>query len=152
MGGNFNESTLNLNSYKKSKEVEDGKEWVANSDKKWFKPWTWFEESGYYRPTFKTVDVINLSMLVNDYLKGVEKELYKNKETAYKYAIEQSKDIGEYFKKEFSILDKVLKDKLNELESYATDKEKVEERIKESEKRLKWLEDIKVQVESILEI
>ena len=54
--------------------------------------------------------------------------------------------------KEFNSLDKVLKYKLNELESYATDKEQAEERIKESEKRLKWLEEIKVQVESILEI
>ena len=152
MGGNFNESTLNLNSYKKSKEVEDGKEWVANSDKKWFKPWTWFEESGYYRTTYKTVEVIDLAKLADAFFSRVQDGLYENKENAYKYAIDQSKNIGEYFKKEFNSLDKVLKYKLNELESYATDKEQAEERIKESEKRLKWLEEIKVQVESILEI
>ena len=93
-----------------------------------------------------------MSKLAYDYFDRIQDGLYENKENAYNYAIEQSKDIGEYFKKEFSNLDKILKDKLNELESYASDKEKVEERIKESEKRLKWLEDIKVQVESILEI
>ena len=152
MGGNFNETTLNINSYKKLIQVEDGEEWVANSDKKWFKPWTWFEESGYYRTTHKNIEVIDLSKLAYDYFDRIQDGLYENKENAYNYAIEQSKDIGEYFKKEFSNLDKILKDKLNELESYASDKEKVEERIKESEKRLKWLEDIKVQVESILEI
>lgn len=152
MGGNFNESALNINSYKKSKEVQDGEEWVTNSDKKWFKPWTWFQESGYYRTTYKNIEVIDLSKLAYDYFDRIQDGLYENKENAYNYAIEQSKDIGEYFKKEFSNLDKILKDKLNELESYASDKEKVEERIKESERRLKWLEDIKVQVESILEI
>ena len=152
MGGNFNESALNINSYKKSKEVQDGEEWVTNSDKKWFKPWTWFQESGYYRTTHKNIEVIDLSKLAYDYFDRIQDGLYENKENAYNYAIEQSKDIGEYFKKEFSNLDKILKDKLNELESYASDKEKVEERIKESERRLKWLEDIKVQVESILEI
>ena len=152
MGGNFNESALNINSYKKSKEVQDGEEWVTNSDKKWFKPWTWFQESGYYRNTYKNIEVIDLSKLAYDYFGRIQDGLYENKENAYNYAIEQSKDIGEYFKKEFSNLDKILKDKLNELESYASDKEKVEERIKESERRLKWLEDIKVQVESILEI
>ena len=39
-------------------------------------------------------------------------------------------------------LDSVLKDKLKELESFATDQEKAEERIKESERKLTWLETI----------
>ena len=46
----------------------------------------------------------------------------------------------------------VLKRKLKELENYATDKEKAEERIKETEQKLKWLEEIKAKVESILEV
>ena len=49
-------------------------------------------------------------------------------------------------------LDGILKEKLAELESYATDKEKAEERIKESERKLSWLEQIKAKVELIVEI
>jgi hypothetical protein len=37
-------------------------------------------------------------------------------------------------------------------EFYATDKKKAEERIAESERKLKWLEQIKAKVEAILEI
>ena len=48
--------------------------------------------------------------------------------------------------------DDMLKQKLSELESYATDKSQAEKRIKETEKRLKWLEGIQKQVASILEI
>ena len=52
----------------------------------------------------------------------------------------------------FKRLDDVLKSKLSELESFTKDKEKADERIKECEARLKWLEKIKSKVESILEI
>ena len=55
-------------------------------------------------------------------------------------------------RKEFERLDDMLKQKLSELESYATDKSQAEKRIKETEKRLKWLEGIQKQVASILEI
>ena len=49
-------------------------------------------------------------------------------------------------------MDNILKQKLAELENYATDKTKAEERIKETERRLAWLENIKNRVASILEI
>ena len=42
--------------------------------------------------------------------------------------------------------------KLSELESCATDKEKADERARESERKLRWLEEIKTKVESILEV
>ena len=42
--------------------------------------------------------------------------------------------------------------RLDHVIDYATDKEKAEERIKETEQKLKWLEEIKAKVESILEV
>ena len=66
--------------------------------------------------------------------------------------MKQSNRIAAAFNKEFKRLDDVLKRKLKELENYATDKEKAEERIKETEQKLKWLEEIKAKVESILEV
>jgi hypothetical protein len=49
-------------------------------------------------------------------------------------------------------LDDQLKAKLDLLEDYATQENKVEARIAETERRLNWLEEIKAKVESILEI
>ena len=46
----------------------------------------------------------------------------------------------------------MLKNKLAELENYATDKKLAEDRVKESELKLAWLKQINVKVESILEI
>ena len=135
-----------------TKEVEDGEEWVANTDKKWYKPWTWFQESGYYRTKYKDVQYVNGEQIAQEFFAPVQEFIWDNGENAQKHALKQSKKISSLFNEEFKNLDNILKDKLTELEMVAKDKERVEERILESECKLKWLEDIKEKVESILEI
>lgn len=135
-----------------SKKVEDGQEWVENTDKKWYKPWTWFQEKGYYKKKYKTVKFVLANDLAQEFFAPIEDNLGYNGEQAYRHAIKQANRIAASFNKEFERLDGVLKQKLAELESYATDKTKAEERIKETESRLAWLEEIKKRVTSILEI
>ena len=135
-----------------SKKVEDGKEWVENTNKKWYKPWTWFQEKGYYKTKYKTVKYVPASELAQEFFAPIKETVVSNGELAQKHAIKQSNRIAASFNKEFERLDGVLKQKLFELESYATDKTKAEERIKETERRLAWLEVIKNHVASILEI
>ena len=136
----------------KQKKVEDGEEWIWNMNKKWYKPWTWFQEEGYYRTKYKTVQYIDAGSMADDFLRPIQEGLYKNGD----FAIEQAEKASEYisgeFRKEFEKLDELLEKMLNELESYALDKEQAEARIKESESRIKWLEEIRHEVESILEI
>lgn len=135
-----------------SKEVENGKEWVENTNKKWYKPWTWFQEKGYYRTKYKTVKYVPASDLAQEFFAPIKETVLNNGEFAQKYAIKQSNRIVASFNKEFKRLDGVLKQKLSELESYATDKTQAERRIRETEERLAWLEVIKNRVTSILEI
>lgn len=135
-----------------SKEVKNGKEWVENTNKKWYKPWTWFQEKGYYRTKYKTVKYVPASDLAQEFFAPIKENVVNNGERAQEHAVKQSGQIVASFNKEFKRLDDVLKQKLAELESYATDKTQAEERIKETEKRLEWLETIKTRVASILEI
>lgn len=135
-----------------SKEVENGKEWVENTNKKWYKPWTWFQEKGYYRTKYKNVKYVSASDLAQEFFAPIKENVVNNGKLAQNHAIKQSNRIVASFNKEFERLDDVLKQKLSELESYATDKTQAEERIKETEKRLAWLEEIKNDVASILEI
>lgn len=135
-----------------SKEVADGKEWVENTDKKWYKPWTWLQEKGYYYQKYKTVKFIPAAELAKEYFAPIQKTLANNGYFAQQYTLEQSNRIVASFNKEFERLDSVLKQKLSELESYASDKTLAEERIKETERRLAWLEDVQKRVASILEI
>lgn len=153
MGGTVpNADDFSVTKLVQSKEVENGKEWVENTNKKWYKPWTWFKEKGYYRTKYKTVKYVPASELAQEFFAPIKETVVNNGELAQKHAIKQSNRIVASFNKEFERLDGVLKQKLSELESYATDKTKAEERIKETERRLAWLEVIKNHVASILEI
>ena len=99
----------------KEKEVSDGEEWVSNSSKKWYKPWTWLQESGYYRKKYKTIKFIDGSELAREFFRPIETGLSNNGDAACKYALKQSKNIAERFNKEFTRLDEILKTKLSEL-------------------------------------
>ena len=135
-----------------SKKVENGREWIENTNKKWYKPWTWFQERGYYRKKYKTVKYIDAGELADEYLSKIQTLIYDNGENTIKYATKQSVNILRAFKKEFEKLDNILKEKLDQLKSYATDRTRAEARIQESEERLEWLKSIKAEVESILDI
>lgn len=134
------------------KKVVDGEEWVENTDKKWYKPWTWFDEDGYFRKNYKSVKYISADELAQVLLAPIQEEVYDNGDASQEYAKNQAKRIAEYFNDEFEYLDGILKEKLAELKSYATDKDKADRRLKETEKRLQWLNDINKRIEDILEI
>ena len=135
-----------------TKKVEDGEEWVENTDKKWYKPWTWFQERGYYRTKYKEVKFVDASEVAQTFLTPVEDSIFANAESAREQAKEHSKSIAVYFNDEFEKLDNILDKKLKELKMYATNKDDVEELILKTEENLQWLEYITQKVESILEI
>lgn len=151
-GSVISSDDFSLNNFIQSKKVEDGEEWVANTDKKWYKPWTWFQEKGYWRTKYKTVKYVDAGEIAQVFFTPITDTIYEDSEVARKHALKQANRIADMFNKEFKRLDDVLKNKLAELENYATDKEKAEERIRESERKLAWLKDIKDKVDSILEI
>lgn len=155
MNGSVNLVEISSHVKRHSKEVEDGQEWVKNYEKKWYKPWTWFQKSGYYRTKYKKVEFIKADELRQECLAPIQESIFDNGDLAIKYALKESKHLSEKFcgeNGEFARLNLILKNKLNDLKSYAIDKNKAEERIKETELRLNWLEDIKNRVNSILEI
>ena len=152
MGGSVNLDVLSIENIIRCKEVEDRKEWVENTDKKWYKPWTWFEEEGYYRKIYKNKEYIDAEDLFQKIIQPLENSIIENTNYAKDYAVEQSEKISEEFNSKFEELDNVLKGKLDELKSIASDEEKAEKRVQESECKLKWLKEIKEEIESILEI
>ena len=67
-----------------SKKVENGREWIENTNKKWYKPWTWFQERGYYRKKYKTVKYIDAGELADEYLSKIQTLIYDNGENTIK--------------------------------------------------------------------
>lgn len=135
----------------RSRRVEDGGHY--ESRRKWWNPFSWFSEDVWV-PEYRTETTyyVNSGDLAQKYFAPIEESLYNNGRSANNHAISESKEIAKLFVAEFKRLDNILNGKLKELKSYATEKDKVKERIKETERNLAWLQGIKNRVNSILEI
>ncbi len=136
----------------KTEEVKTGERWVANTNKKWYKPWTWFQESGYYEDIIENKEYVDGQNLAGKFFAPIEEKLYENSASAVKYAKEQTVIIKKNFAGKFDELDKVLKNKLDELKACATEEKAAEEQLAESKRKLEWLNDIQERVNAILDI
>ena len=150
------ESSVDVNSLieklTKSEKIKVGEEWVSNTSKKWYKPWTWLQEKGYYQDIYEDRQFVDALELANRYFAPIEEQLRLNVNSAKKYAKDQSNNIKIAFSNKFKELDDVLKGKLAQLEICATDCKNVDKIIEETNKRLKWLENIQKHIEEILDI
>ncbi len=143
---------ISIRKLTQTKKVEDGQEYVKNTDKKWYKPWTWFQESGYYRTKYEEVKFVPGKDLAVTFFAPIDKGLAEKAAAAQKHALQQAQNIANSYSKEFARLDDILQEKLAEMQSYVTEQDKAEERIRETSERLAWLENIQKEVESILDI
>ena len=144
-------STL-ISEMTRSERVKVGEEWVENSSKKWYKPWTWFQEKGHDKDIYEDKEYVDGTELAQRFFAPIQELLYENSANAVKYAKEQTCVIKKAFAKKFDELDTVLSSKLKELEECAKDNANIEARIKETQDRLAWLERIQEKVNAILEI
>ena len=153
MQGDIDSDTSTLiNSITRTERIKVGEEWVENTKKKWYKPWTWFQESGHYRNVYANKEFVDGTELAQKFIAPIQEQLYNNRNGAVEYAKDQTRKIKEAFTLKFDELDEVLKKKLGELEVCARDNENIEAMIKETQDRLAWLEKIQEKVNSILDI
>lgn len=136
----------------KTKRVEAGEEWIENTDKAWYKPWTWFQESGHWKTIYKNVDYVDREELSQKFFAPIQENLYENSAAAQNYAKEATKRIKRDFAGKFDELDEILKAKLNELKVCASDEKEARKKLEEAQRRLDWLNDIQKKVDTILDI
>lgn len=121
-------------------------------DKKWYKPWTWFQESGYYRTKYKNIEFIKFDELSEELLALIKENFIENGNNAKKYARAVSEQIVQKFAFKFKKIDNILKLKLKELDSIVSSDKMTSELISETEKKITWLNDMTGKVMSILDI
>lgn len=141
-----------INNLTETERVKVDEVWVENTSKKWYKPWTWFQEKGHWKDIYEDKEYIDGTKLAQRFFAPIQEQLYENSNNAVEYAKAQTKKIKQDFSKKFTELDAVLKKKLQELEECANDNRDVERRIRESQAKLKWLEEIQVKIKTILDI
>lgn len=141
-----------INNLTETERVKVDEVWVENTSKKWYKPWTWFQEKGHWKDIYEDKEYVDGTKLAQRFFAPIQEQLYENSNNAIEYAKAQTKKIKQDFSKKFVELDTVLKKKLQELEDCTNDNKNVERRIRESQAKLKWLEEIQIKAKAILDI
>lgn len=126
--------------------------WVENTNKKWYKPWTWFQEKGHWRDVYEDREYVKGKELADAFFAPLLETFYKNQEDINASTKQQVAQIKLEFAKKFKQLDDALNAKLIELEKCASDESAVDKIIEDSTARLNWLTDIQNRVNAILEI
>lgn len=152
MEGEISDNSLIVENLTKIKKVKDGEQWVENTDKAWYKPWTWFQKSGHWKTVYKDVEYVDREELSQKFFAPIQENLYENSAAAQNYAKEATKRIKRDFAGKFDELDEILKEKLNELKECASDEKEAQKKLEEAQRRLDWLNDIQKKVDTILDI
>lgn len=136
----------------KTERVKTGEEWIPNYKKKWYKPWTWPQEKGYYKDIMENREYVDGKLLAEKYFAPIQEQLYENSSSAQEYAKKEAERIKEAFAKKFDELDNLLNMKLEELKACATDEKNAQKKLEEAQSRLEWLDNIQTKVNAILDI
>lgn len=128
--------------------------WVENTSKRWWKPWTWFQDDGYYRTIVEYEDreYVDGTRVAQKFFAPIQESLYENSSSTKQYAKETTERVKKQFEKKFDELDILLGKKLNELRSCAADKAQAQRAVEEAQQKMAWLQKIQSRVNAILEI
>ena len=130
---------------------DDKYKWVP-SKKKWYNPFSWFNEGAHWegKTIEKYVDYVDMNEVASDYIVPFQKSLDDTKKDAVNHVKSETQRLKEHLKSELAKIDKVLNQKLDALSKTEADNKAKAEEIAVKEKNLKWLESIQNQVNHII--
>ena len=150
------ESKIDINSLieklKTNEVINVGVEYVKNPEREGWGIFKFWKPMYIYRDVYEDKEFVDGSKLAQKYFAPIQKELFDYRDFAIEYASKQTENIKVDFNKKFIELDEVLKKKLLELQNCISNNENIERTIEESNEHLKWLENIQLRIDSILEI
>lgn len=142
-----------INSYKYDERYDTGEEeWVENTNKKWYKPWTWFEESGHYRTIYANREMVDYSTVENEYLTPIIRSFNENLESAQNTAQDEAEQFKKFFLKQLDELQVALKKKVEENEKLTQNQSSIDALIEAEKEKVAWLENFLMRLDAILEI
>lgn len=119
--------------------------------KRWFNPE--YQETEYYDVEVKEeVTFISRQKMRDQLVSPITAELFEEKDRILGYAKDETDSIKEYFYEQFDEVDAILAEKTRELMEITSSKEASERALQEATDLLQKLEEVKNELEAILEI
>ena len=137
-----------IGKHKEYKELFGVRRWLnEHFGTNFYVDYKWVEEYGIVDHNY-----IDGTVLAQRLLAPIQEGLYEYCNVAVSYAKQQAENVKNEFKKNFESLNFVLSKKLEQLKEFTEDSKEIEIRIKDSQAKLKWIEDIQERIKNILEI
>lgn len=136
------------NEYSYTKTVAVGTETVINYDKKWYKPWTWFQDETYERTKYEEKEFVDLSQIQEKYIRNIRRNLEENVDKTSKRIKEQIEFIKLDFNKKVDKFEKVLKQEVDKYNKLIKEAQKKEEDKKKEVQRLEELKEAQENLEA----
>ena len=136
-----------------SERVRVGSHMERNTNKKWYKPWTWFDDDEYEVDDYENVKKVNFRSFIDKKVSPeVEEFLISVRTITDKYISEEKDRIKTYLVTLMKDIETKLKEKIVEKQTILSDKEKMESTLKENEINLLWLKKFNEELDQILVI
>ena len=132
--------------------VKVGSEMKLNTNKKWYKPWTWFQDKYIEVPDYEKQDFANFSKNLERIGLNIEEFASSTSELVFDYAKEEEDKFKTFFKKQLDKLDDAVKSKLEEKQKSISSKEALEKTIEQNKKNIAWIKGFKQDLDSLLAI
>ena len=133
------------------------KEVFVEGTRKWYKPWTWFDDGDHYETRSykekieKYSDYVDMNGFAEDYLLPLQRYINETQKNVNNHVQQQTIVLKEHLKSELKNIDKILDEKLNALKNTEANVATKAEEIKKKEDDLKWLQAILMRVQAIVE-
>lgn len=150
--GDLPDASELIEQHKRKEKEKVGEEWVENTNKKIYKPWTWFQKSGQYKGIYETREYVDGSKVMDEFIKEVRGDFFEAVISAQDHMNEESERLKTFFLEEMNKLELVIKQKVLELRTLTGDSRVLEERIRDDRMKMKWLQAFILKLDTILEI
>ena len=142
-----------IHDYTFSERKKTGTRWVENTDKHWYKPWTWFDDDGWNEDVYTNFEKINFEKFV---VEQIDPEFWKfiasSRELIEKFADDESARIKKFVEEKVSAIQQKIREKVADKRKLINDKSRFEKELAKNQKNLEWLQELKCKIDSILAI
>lgn len=125
---------------------------VVNENKRWYKPWTWFQSKTYEEDIYGDVDYVNMSDIRDSFLEPVTNSLLDNFENAADFMSGELKRLQNFFISEIDRLDEIMQERVKEIKKHTQQSTLLEQEIELKKQKKQWLEDFTMKLDNILEL
>lgn len=142
-----------LSEYSYTEKVQVGSHQEINTNKKWYKPWTWFQDKYYTIDDYEEQEFVDFEKYLDcEIFPKIEESVGVTRDAAFSWAKDEERKFKEFFKKQLEKLDEAIAKKLSEQKKSLENKESFEKMIEENKKNLSWIESFKKELDSLLAV